>query len=186
MWPEARGPRTFLRTERNSSWLLSLSQWCPVPLGPNLVTLYPSHATSAVCVPTDPKILSLSGKVLPSCDLARRYGLQDVDGKSSGPAASLDLPSFSFLLTPSLSLFPYSFLPHIPLSLFSRGGDVQGVGNKGLTLLLFLLSAGRPVEDYLSLSSALSYTSNMGWLAPYIPGFLRIPKWIMTLYTGKF
>lgn len=77
-----------------------------------------------VALATDPKILSLSGKVLPSCDLARRYGLQDVDG--------------------------------------------------------------RPVEDYLSLSSALSYTSNMGWLAPYIPGFLRMPKWIITLYTGKF
>lgn len=34
-----------------------------------------------MCVPTDPNILSLSGKVLPSCDLARRYGLKDVDGK---------------------------------------------------------------------------------------------------------
>lgn len=77
-----------------------------------------------VALATDPKILSLSGKVLPSCDLARRYGLRDVDG--------------------------------------------------------------RPVEDYLSLSSVLSYTSNMGWLAPYMPGFLRMPKWIMTLYTGKF
>lgn len=77
-----------------------------------------------VALATDPKILSLSGKVLPSCDLARRYGLQDVDG--------------------------------------------------------------RPVQDYLSLSSVLSYTSNMGWLAPYMPGFLRMPKWIMTLYTGKF
>ncbi|XP_019569964.1 dehydrogenase/reductase SDR family member 1 [Rhinolophus sinicus] len=77
-----------------------------------------------VALATDPKILSLSGKVLPSCDLARRYGLQDVDG--------------------------------------------------------------RPVQDYLSLSSVLSYTSNMGWLAPYVPGFLRMPKWIMTLYTGKF
>lgn len=77
-----------------------------------------------VALATDPKILSLSGKVLPSCDLARRYGLQDVDG--------------------------------------------------------------RPVQDYLSLSSVLSYTSKMGWLAPYMPGFLRMPKWIMTLYTGKF
>ncbi|KAF6351100.1 dehydrogenase/reductase 1 [Rhinolophus ferrumequinum] len=77
-----------------------------------------------VALATDPKILSLSGKVLPSCDLARRYGLQDVDG--------------------------------------------------------------RPVQDYLSLSSVLSRTSNLGWLAPYMPGFLRMPKWIMTLYTGKF
>ncbi|KAM5235662.1 dehydrogenase/reductase SDR family member 1 [Ctenodactylus gundi] len=34
-----------------------------------------------VALATDPNILSLSGKVLPSCDLARRYGLKDVDGR---------------------------------------------------------------------------------------------------------
>ncbi|KAK1338754.1 hypothetical protein QTO34_019412 [Cnephaeus nilssonii] len=79
---------------------------------------------TAVCVPTDPNILSLSGKVLPSCDLARRYGLRDVDG--------------------------------------------------------------RPIQDYLSLSSVLSHASSLGWLASYLPGFLRMPKWIMTLYTSKF
>nr|KAF6386493.1 dehydrogenase/reductase 1 [Myotis myotis] len=55
-----------------------------------------------VALATDPNILSLSGKVLPSCDLARRYGLRDVDGKSSTPASSLDLSSFCFLLTPFL------------------------------------------------------------------------------------
>lgn len=77
-----------------------------------------------VALATDPDILSLSGKVLPSCDLARRYGLQDVDG--------------------------------------------------------------RPVHDYLSLSSVLRSASSLGWLASYLPGFLRMPKWIMTLYTSKF
>ncbi|XP_014941684.2 dehydrogenase/reductase SDR family member 1 [Acinonyx jubatus] len=77
-----------------------------------------------VALATDPNILSLSGKVLPSCDLARRYGLRDVDG--------------------------------------------------------------RPIQDYLSLSSVLSHVSTMGWLASYLPGFLRMPKWIMTLYTSKF
>ncbi|KAM5336877.1 LOW QUALITY PROTEIN: dehydrogenase/reductase SDR family member 1 [Glossophaga mutica] len=77
-----------------------------------------------VALATDPDILSLSGKVLPSCDLARRYGLQDVDG--------------------------------------------------------------RPVPDYLSLSSVLHSASSLGWLASYLPGFLRMPKWIMTLYTSKF
>ncbi|XP_012880901.1 PREDICTED: dehydrogenase/reductase SDR family member 1 [Dipodomys ordii] len=77
-----------------------------------------------VALATDPNILSLSGKVLPSCDLARRYGLQDVDG--------------------------------------------------------------RPVQDYLSLSSVLSQVTNLGWLASYLPGFLRTPKWIITLYTSKF
>lgn len=77
-----------------------------------------------VALSTDPNILSLSGKVLPSCDLARRYGLRDVDG--------------------------------------------------------------RPIRDYLSLSSVLSHASSLGWLASYLPGFLRMPKWIMTLYTSKF
>ncbi|XP_032199839.1 dehydrogenase/reductase SDR family member 1 isoform X3 [Mustela erminea] len=79
---------------------------------------------TAVSVLTDPNILSLSGKVLPSCDLARRYSLQDVDG--------------------------------------------------------------RPVQDYLSLRSVLSHGSSLGWLASYLPGFLRMPKWIMTLYASKF
>lgn len=77
-----------------------------------------------VALATDPNILSLSGKVLPSCDLARRYGLQDVDG--------------------------------------------------------------RPVHDFLSLSSILSHASRLGWLGSYLPGFLRMPKWIMTLYSSKF
>ncbi|KAL2790116.1 dehydrogenase/reductase SDR family member 1 [Daubentonia madagascariensis] len=77
-----------------------------------------------VALATDPNILSLSGKVLPSCDLARRYGLRDVDG--------------------------------------------------------------RPVQDYLSLSSVVSNVSGLGWLSSYLPGFLRMPKWIITLYTSKF
>ncbi|XP_076982634.1 dehydrogenase/reductase SDR family member 1-like [Tamandua tetradactyla] len=77
-----------------------------------------------VALATDPNILSLSGKVLPSCDLARRYGFRDVDG--------------------------------------------------------------RPVQDFLSLSTVLSTTSRLGWLSSYVPGFLRMPKWIMTLYTSKF
>ncbi|XP_003802014.1 dehydrogenase/reductase SDR family member 1 [Otolemur garnettii] len=77
-----------------------------------------------VALATDPNILSLSGKVLPSCDLARRYGLRDVDG--------------------------------------------------------------RPVQDYLSLSSVVSNVPSLGWLASYLPGFLRVPKWIITLYTSKF
>ncbi|KAM9645326.1 LOW QUALITY PROTEIN: dehydrogenase/reductase SDR family member 1 [Trichechus inunguis] len=76
-----------------------------------------------VALATDPDILSLSGKVLPSCDLAR-YDLRDVDG--------------------------------------------------------------RPVQDYLSMSSVLTHVSSLGWLASYLPGFLRMPKWIMTLYASKF
>ncbi|XP_046507353.1 dehydrogenase/reductase SDR family member 1 [Equus quagga] len=77
-----------------------------------------------VALATDPNILSLSGKVLPSCDLARRYGLRDVDG--------------------------------------------------------------HPVDDYFSLSSVLTRVSSLGWLASFLPSFLRVPKWILTLYTSKF
>ncbi|XP_060031266.1 dehydrogenase/reductase SDR family member 1 [Erinaceus europaeus] len=77
-----------------------------------------------VALATDPNILSLSGRVLPTCDLARRYGLQDVDG--------------------------------------------------------------RPVQDYLSVRSALSHVSSLRWLTSYIPGFLRMPKWVLTLYASKF
>ncbi|XP_076983205.1 dehydrogenase/reductase SDR family member 1-like [Tamandua tetradactyla] len=77
-----------------------------------------------VALATDPKILRLSGKVLLSCDLARRYGFRDVDG--------------------------------------------------------------RRIEDFLSLSSILSTTSRMSWLSSCMPGFLRMPKWIVTLYTSKF
>ncbi|CAO2590984.1 Dehydrogenase/reductase SDR family member 1 [Lemmus lemmus] len=77
-----------------------------------------------VALATDPNILDLSGKVLPSCDLARRYGLRDVDG--------------------------------------------------------------RPVQDYFSLGYILSHFSSLGWLTSYLPGFLRVPKWIVTLYTSKF
>lgn len=60
------------------------------------------------------------------------------------------------------------------------------MGNDSVTLLFFLWSTGRPIQDYLSLSSVLSHVSTMGWLASYLPGFLRMPKWIMTLYTSKF
>ena len=60
------------------------------------------------------------------------------------------------------------------------------MGNKDLILLHFPWSTGRPVQDYLSLSSALSHVSSLGWLASYLPGFLRVPKWVMTLYASTF
>uniref|UniRef100_A0A8I5ZRF1 Dehydrogenase/reductase 1 n=1 Tax=Rattus norvegicus TaxID=10116 RepID=A0A8I5ZRF1_RAT len=59
-----------------------------------------------------------------------------------------------------------------------------GDGNKGL--LALLLFPGRPVQDYFSLGYALSQVSSLRWLASYLPGFLRVPKWIVTLYTSKF
>lgn len=68
--------------------------------------------------------------------------------------------------------------------IFSLSWGIPGVGNKGL--LALLLFPGRPVQDYFSLGYALSQVSSLRWLASYLPGFLRVPKWIVTLYTSKF
>lgn len=68
--------------------------------------------------------------------------------------------------------------------LSSQSWGVQEEGNKGL--LALLLFPGRPVKDYFSLGYALSQVSSLGWLNSYLPGFLRVPKWIITLYTSKF
>ncbi|XP_008067903.1 dehydrogenase/reductase SDR family member 1-like [Carlito syrichta] len=100
------------------------------PLFKQLKPLFSSAETTemsgkcVVALATDSNILSLSGKVLPSCDLAQRYGLRDVDG--------------------------------------------------------------RPVQDYLSVSSIVLHVPSMNWLASYLPSFLRMPKWIISLYTSKF
>ncbi|XP_051836509.1 dehydrogenase/reductase SDR family member 1 [Antechinus flavipes] len=102
----------------------------PDPIARKLKERLPSGETpelSGKCVvalATDPNILQLSGRVLPSCDLAKKYGFKDVDG--------------------------------------------------------------RPVFDYLSLQSVLSEVPRLAWLASYVPSFLRIPKWIMVLYSSKF
>ncbi|XP_010774705.1 dehydrogenase/reductase SDR family member 1, partial [Notothenia coriiceps] len=61
----------------------------------------------------DKSLMSLSGKVLLTCDLARRYGFQDVDGRSV-----TDYTSLKFLLTQVpylswLSVVTPSFL-HLP------------------------------------------------------------------------
>ncbi|XP_033960416.1 dehydrogenase/reductase SDR family member 1 [Pseudochaenichthys georgianus] len=71
---------------------------------------------SGVCIVNlakDKSLMSLSGKVLLTCDLARRYGFQDVDGRSV-----TDYTSLKFLLTQVpylswLSVVTPSFL-HLP------------------------------------------------------------------------
>ncbi|XP_036453314.1 dehydrogenase/reductase SDR family member 1-like [Colossoma macropomum] len=67
----------------------------------------------------DKNLMSMTGKVLLTCDLARRYGLQDVDGRSV-----VDYTSFKFLLSQVpylswLSVITPSFLrmPRFILSL---------------------------------------------------------------------
>ncbi|KFO32087.1 Dehydrogenase/reductase SDR family member 1 [Fukomys damarensis] len=112
-------------TEKNGfpqflACLSALAHWVQTL---SLCTIRLPIISNCVCA-ADPDILSLSGKVLPSCDLAHCYGLTDVDG--------------------------------------------------------------RPVYDYLSMRSTLQPVACLGWLASYLPGFLRMPKWIITLCTSKF
>lgn len=66
----------------------------------------------------DKNLMSFTGKVLLTCDLARRYGLQDVDGRDI-----IDYTSLKFLLTQSpymswLSVITPSFI-RVPRFVFS-------------------------------------------------------------------
>uniref|UniRef100_A0A3Q3X674 Uncharacterized protein n=1 Tax=Mola mola TaxID=94237 RepID=A0A3Q3X674_MOLML len=72
----------------------------------------------------DKNLLSLTGKVLMTCDLARRYGIQDVDGRS--------------------------------------------------------------VADYTSLKFALSQIPYLSWLSAFVPSFLHVPRFMLTLANGRF
>ncbi|KAK0147068.1 Dehydrogenase/reductase SDR family member 1 [Merluccius polli] len=72
----------------------------------------------------DKNVMSLTGKVLMTCDLAARYGILDVDGRS--------------------------------------------------------------VTDYTSLKFAVSQVPYLSWLAPMVPSFLRVPRFVLTLSGGHF
>lgn len=39
------------------------------------------HLPEFISLPEDKNMMSLSGKILMTCDLARRYGIKDIDGK---------------------------------------------------------------------------------------------------------
>lgn len=39
------------------------------------------HLTDSISLPEDKNMMSLTGKILMTCDLARRYGIKDIDGK---------------------------------------------------------------------------------------------------------
>ncbi|MGH0175217.1 UNVERIFIED_CONTAM: hypothetical protein FKN15_069392 [Acipenser sinensis] len=77
-----------------------------------------------VALAADKKLMSLSGKVLLTCDLSRRYNLRDLDG--------------------------------------------------------------REVLDSTSLRFLLSRVPGFSWLSPFIPSFLRLPKFVLTLTASKF
>lgn len=68
--------------------------------------------------------MSLTGKVLLTCDLARRYGIQDVDGRS--------------------------------------------------------------VADYTSIKFLLTQVPYLSWLSAFVPSFLRVPRFVLTLANSRF
>lgn len=39
------------------------------------------HFTDSISLPEDKSVMSLTGKILMTCDLSRRYGIKDIDGK---------------------------------------------------------------------------------------------------------
>ncbi|KAM9789293.1 dehydrogenase/reductase SDR family member 1 [Neosynchiropus ocellatus] len=72
----------------------------------------------------DKSLMSLTGKVLMTCDLALRYGFKDIDG--------------------------------------------------------------RIVNDYTSLKYHLTQVPYLSWLSPFVPSFIRVPRFVLTLASGRF
>ncbi|KAK2900702.1 hypothetical protein Q8A67_008817 [Cirrhinus molitorella] len=72
----------------------------------------------------DKSLTSMTGQVLMTCDLARRYGLKDIDGRS--------------------------------------------------------------VVDYTSLKFIISQIPYVSWLSVFTPSFIRVPRFILSLGSGKF
>ncbi|CAF97711.1 unnamed protein product [Tetraodon nigroviridis] len=72
----------------------------------------------------DKNMLSLTGKVLMTCDLARRYAIKDVDG--------------------------------------------------------------RDIVDYTSVKFLMSQSAYLSWLAPLVPSFIRLPRFLLTLANSRF
>lgn len=72
----------------------------------------------------DKSLMSLTGKVLMTCDLALRYGFKDIDG--------------------------------------------------------------RTVNDYTSLKFQLAQVPYLSWLSPFVPSFIRVPRFVLTLASGRF
>nr|XP_033817791.1 dehydrogenase/reductase SDR family member 1-like isoform X2 [Geotrypetes seraphini] len=48
------------------------------------------------------------------------------------------------------------------------------------------LATGRTVAQFTSLRNLLSFFPPLAWLSRFIPGFIRVPKWILTLSASKF
>ncbi|KAL7387738.1 hypothetical protein ABVT39_028364 [Epinephelus coioides] len=86
-----------------------------------------STEVSGMCIvnlATDKNLMSLTGKVLLTCDLARRYGIQDIDGRS--------------------------------------------------------------VADYTSIKFLLTQVPYLSWLSVFVPSFLHVPRFVLTLANSRF
>ncbi|XP_068594175.1 dehydrogenase/reductase SDR family member 1 [Cebidichthys violaceus] len=92
LWPGA------VQTELVSQMILEKET--PQGVDPKLKEVFAngeSTEVSGMCIVNlakDKHLMSLTGKVLMTCDLARRYGIQDIDGRSVA-----DFTSLKFLLT---------------------------------------------------------------------------------------
>ncbi|XP_068196371.1 dehydrogenase/reductase SDR family member 1 [Antennarius striatus] len=73
---------------------------------------------------SDKNLMSLTGRTIMTCDLARRYGIKEDDGRS--------------------------------------------------------------IVDYSSVKFLLSQVPSLAWLVPYVPSFIRVPHFVLTLANSRF
>ncbi|XP_078393801.1 dehydrogenase/reductase SDR family member 1 [Cetorhinus maximus] len=45
---------------------------------------------------------------------------------------------------------------------------------------------GRALVDYRSVKFLLQQLPGLSWLATFVPGFIKIPKWVLALTASKF
>lgn len=90
----------------------------------------------------------MTGKVLMTCDLARRYGLKDIDGTED--SVKKNSVCFHAVFDP------------------------------------FIVFPGRSVADYTSLKFVVSQLPYVSWLSIITPSFIRVPRFMLSLASGKF
>lgn len=95
--------------------------------------------------------MSLTGKILMTCDLARRYGIKDIDGEQMSESMLRETITGCYLPTYNLCFSP-----------------------------------GRDVADYTSIKFLMSQSSYLSWLAPLVPSFIRLPRFVLTLANSRF
>ncbi|XP_069094248.1 dehydrogenase/reductase SDR family member 1-like [Pleurodeles waltl] len=105
-------------------------------------------------------------------------------GDTSGPEAEMVRHMMDFSETPELSgkcivslatdpnLMKYSGKVQMTFELAKRYG-IQEINDRQIT-------------NYTSLRYVLSMVPSLAWLARFIPGFICIPKWVLTLSASKF